>query len=71
MSNSCKIIFTSVFLTKKNVPENAILASERAPLKKNDFFKKNSLYYSVFKKKKKCQKSNNKCDFTAKNNFFS
>ena len=52
MSNSCKIIFTSVFLTKKNVPENAILASERAPLKKNDFFKKNSLYYSVFKKKR-------------------
>ena len=70
MSNSCKIIFTSVFLTKKNVPENAILTSERAPLKKTIFLRKNSLYYSVFKKKK-CQKSNNKCDFTAKNNFFS
>ena len=51
MSNSCKIIFTSVFLTKKNVPENAILATERAPLKKTIFLRKNSLYYSVFKKK--------------------
>ena len=71
MSNSCKIIFTSVFLTKKNVPENAILASERAPLKKTIFLRKNSLYYSVFKKKTKCQKSNKKCDFTAKNTFFS
>ena len=71
MSNCCKIIFTSVFLTKKNVPENAILASERAPLKKTIFLRKNGLYYSVFKKKTKCQKSNNKCDFTAKNTFFS
>ena len=39
-------------MTKKNVPENAILASERAPLKKTIFLRKNGLYYSVFKKKK-------------------
>ena len=30
MSNFCKIGFTSVFVTKKNVPEITILVSERA-----------------------------------------
>ena len=30
MSNFCKIGFTSVFLTKTNVPEITILVSERA-----------------------------------------
>ena len=65
-----KLYLLVYFWPKQNGPENAILATERAPLKKTIFLRKNSLYDSVFKKKRSAKSQITRVILQQKTNFF-